>query len=129
MPKNFIKCLLIDDDADDHFFFKEALSSLNNNVELTIAVNGIDALDKLQKQSPDCIFLDLNMPLMPGKEFLKAIRAKPKFPKIPIYVLTTAMYEKEMIDSLSLGATSFFIKPTKIKQLSNILRYTILGEG
>jgi len=119
---------LVDDDSDDHFFFKEALSDLQRDIEITTAFYGFEALTKLESQALDYIFLDLNMPLMHGKEFLKTVKAEPKFQEIPVYILSTSTSEKEIVDSLSLGAASFFIKPLKIEQLCNILRFTILAD-
>jgi len=66
------KIFLIDDDEDDLFFFKDALELIYPTLRCDTATNGKTAIDKLKVSSslPDLIFLDLNMPVMDGFEFL-----------------------------------------------------------
>ena len=68
--------LLIDDDEDDHLYFKDAINSINPCLTIDTATNGKDAFDRLKesKTLPDIIFLDLNMPVMNGYEFLVYIK-------------------------------------------------------
>jgi CheY-like chemotaxis protein len=58
MKSKELDILLIEDDPDDQFFFKDALSQLNTGVSCRIAGNGIEALETLNKNPhPDLIFL------------------------------------------------------------------------
>lgn len=66
--------LVIDDDADDRIFFSEAIKKVSPDVETHYCESGIQAIDMLFTRKivdPDYIFLDMNMPMMNGKECLR----------------------------------------------------------
>ncbi len=70
------KIFLIDDDEDDQLMFKEVIESINPTLHCETATNGKIALNKLKVGTalPHIIFLDLNMPVMNGFDFLAASR-------------------------------------------------------
>jgi CheY-like chemotaxis protein len=123
--------LLIDDDEDDRYFFLEALGSAHPDIKCTTAVNGQDGLEALeaQKVRPDVIFLDLNMPLMNGQQFLREIRSRTKFTGIPIVILSTSSDQGAIDEAMSLGAKAFITKPDKLsaweKTISDFLKSSI----
>lgn len=83
--------LLVDDDPDDQLIFKDALGELGEDVGCATASNGREALAYLQKMPPpEVIFLDLNMPVMNGFDFLMHIKDNPLLRKIPIVIYTTS---------------------------------------
>ncbi len=84
-------------------------------VELTKAVDGKDALEKLENSEPDVILLDLRMPVMDGIEALSKIKADESLSKIPVIVITANSEEKHR--ALSLGANDFLSKPVDIEEL------------
>ncbi len=114
------RILLIDDDLDDQFFFKEIIQSINPTLNCETASNGKIALDELKVSAslPDIIFLDLNMPIMNGFDFLVEIKKEDKLTKIPVGIISTSniMSEKELAKEL--GARFFITKPNDF----NILR-------
>jgi CheY-like chemotaxis protein len=121
-----ITFLLVDDDTDDTALFQEILEEVNDTVSLHIAANGIEALKLLRtsgKILPDIIFLDLNMPLMDGKEFLVALKKDDAFKKIPVIMYTTSSMSKDIEDAMQHGALCFITKPTNLKELKNILSH------
>lgn len=73
MKNKFI--LVIDDDEDDTEIFIEAIKTLDNTIDVTIANNSLKALEdlKVSTQLPDYIFLDMQMPYLNGKEFLDEV--------------------------------------------------------
>src|SRR5689334_602391 len=98
MPEEVV-CFLIDDDADDQEIFAIALEDACTACQLFTAVNGKHALDILNAKSepyPDIIFLDLNMPLMGGKQFLKEIKTHPEFNSIPVVIYTTSSNPRDI---------------------------------
>ncbi len=113
------KILLIDDDEDDQAIFKEALEIINPLLQCDIADNGTTALDKLKNGTslPDIIFLDLNMPVMNGIEFLIQIKKEILINKIPIGIFTTSSTLKDKTLTKDLGAQFFLIKPNDFKVL------------
>lgn len=118
------RILLIDDDEDDQDFFVEAVDALTHSAVVTILDNGIEALKRLSAKQiiADLIFLDLNMPLMNGHEFLVAIRKDPLLKNIPIIIFSTSGSIHTIESTKELGAMDFIHKPTSPDQLTQILR-------
>lgn len=115
--------LLVDDDADDQYVFKDALQAVDSSIIVDTAVDGIDALQKLaeNKTAPQLIFLDLNMPRMNGKSFLKEIKSSQQLQSIPVIVYSTSSNPSDIEETKSLGAKDFITKPNSYKELCEVL--------
>lgn len=113
-------CLLVDDDEDDKEIFCMALSETDPSIRCLIANDGIEALQMLEDPSfkPDYIFLDLNMPLMSGKECLQEIRKQPHLADVPVIIYSTSASQRDIQDTRELGASSFITKPPQISVLA-----------
>lgn len=111
--------LVVDDDNDDMFLFLEAVQKINKEYHCLTASNGEEALKVLETTSrtPDIIFMDLNMPLMNGKECLIHLKNNPQFSSIPITIYSTSKRTSEVQEVYQLGAADFFTKPTVFKNL------------
>ena len=122
--------LVVEDDPVDQemivLAFKRA--SVENPV-ITVA-HGQEALEFLDARGkfqwrrvsdvPAVIILDLNMPQMDGSEFLRRVKAEERFAAIPIVVLTTSQFERDLTQSYALGASSCLTKPADFEQLVKI---------
>src|ERR1700758_1411683 len=120
---------VVDDDADDRDIFTMALACIRNKTKCITAKSGDEALALLKSNQefiPDFIFLDINMPRVNGKECLIEIRKIERLKNIPIYIYSTSLADKERVETLSLGATDYFVKPYSIKILIDILSKIIL---
>lgn len=115
--------LLVDDDIDDHEFFGIALSKINKDIKLLKAENGQQALKLLNEIEalPDYVFLDLNMPAVDGKQFLRLIKDHPKYVELNILMYTTSSSEDDVKETLQLGAKQFITKPDTIEEIVNTL--------
>ena len=124
MPARYKNIWLIDDDDDDQEIFGTALLKTNLDVACTPYSSAFQALEELRNGNsyPELIFLDLNMPLMNGQQFLEAIKDCPKLKGIPIIVLTTSSTQQTIEETRSLGATDFYSKPDRFEDLTAILR-------
>lgn len=114
-------CLLIDDDLDDQEIFVLALEKINKEFKCIIANNGYEGLKYLNNKSnplPNYIFLDLNMPLMNGKECLVEIKKHAYLKHIPVIIYTTSSLQDDIIQTRKLGASEFITKPSSIPELS-----------
>ena len=113
------KIYLIDDDEDDQFFFKETIKSINSDIKCCIANNGKIAFDYLKTTTsfPDIVFLDLNMPVMNGFEFLKNLQSELSSQNLLVGIYSTTNDDNEKKIAKSLGAKFFLTKPTDIKLL------------
>jgi response regulator RpfG family c-di-GMP phosphodiesterase len=114
------KCILIlaDDDEDDRMFFQEAWSEIEN-VELILAENGEDFLDKLfsMKDLPTAIFLDLNMPKKNGKACLQEIKKHKEYKDIPVIIYSTTSNKIIVEELYSEGANLYITKPQSYKDI------------
>ena len=115
--------LLVEDDRADQKLVKEALTEEIVASDLYIVSSGEEALDFLYRQGkyreapqPDLILLDLNMPGMGGKEFLRRIKEDEKLKQIPVVILTVSESEKDIVDSYNLYASGYIKKPATLKE-------------
>ena len=115
--------LLIDDDADDQEFFANALKIVSETAVFNGFERALEALGKLESKEiePEVIFLDWNMPLMNGQEFLEAIKQMEELKNIPVIILSTSSHYKTVTLSRELGAADFITKPTNFGDLVEIL--------
>lgn len=111
--------LVVDDDPDDIEFFKEAITEINNQAKCISAINGIEALKLLDngEAHPHCIFLDLNMPKMDGKQCLQLLKSSPVYQHIPVIIYSTSRRKEDIDQVMQIGATAFVNKPTTFIQL------------
>lgn len=119
---------MVDDDEDDREIFLEIVSELDPSATLITAINGADGLEKLHIHAapPHIIFLDLNMPIMSGTEFLKKIKAAENFRNIPVVILTTSNDEWVIREVEALGARDVVTKPVKFEDWRKVLRRFLL---
>jgi CheY-like chemotaxis protein len=111
--------MLIDDDQEDRHLLSEALHDLNPETICTNAANGAEALILLNDMSflPDYIFLDMNMPVMNGKEFLKKIKTDEKFRHIPVVIYSAISCISDIEEMGTFGASCFLTKPTCMNEM------------
>jgi CheY-like chemotaxis protein len=127
MLKRTLTFFLIDDDEDDQELFQLALQDANPEIKLTTASNGVEALKLLESGnlSTDYIFLDLNMPLMGGKECLVHLKANPLLKTIPVIIFSTSSDASDKKKLSELGAVDFITKPSRIGDLTLLLNQFI----
>lgn len=118
---------LADDDSDDTEMFNEVLLSLESDIIFHCAVNGREALNKLNelKVLPHLIFLDINMPVMNGWQCLKMLKAHDRYKQIPVVMISTSTHPQDATFAANLGATSYFTKPNNFKELTLVLEKLI----
>ncbi len=124
-----VTILLVEDDPGDQKLIKKSLSNQKIANYLYIAENAEDALYYLSRSKagdsdcpkPELILLDLNMPGMGGKEFLKRIKADDELDTVPVVILTTSDSEKDIIDSYKLQAAGYIKKPVSLQDFQETL--------
>lgn len=120
---------LIDDDCDDREIFQECLGSLQRAVKYQEAENGKEAFEKLKSdgfQKPDIIFLDLKMPGMDGRAFLKAIKQDEALKNIPVIIYSTSSSDADKTFAASHGAAAFITKPYLIGAIRQQLHTAVI---
>jgi CheY-like chemotaxis protein len=119
---------LIEDDPDDQEIFIMALSAIDKDIDCTIFNDGVEALENfsnLNGQSPDFIFIDVNMPRMNGVECLKEIRKLERFVNTRVIMFSTSSDAKIINTAKELGANGFIVKPPSISSLQQKLQEII----
>lgn len=116
-----IPILLVEDDIIDVKTIKRAFKKNHLSNPLFVTNHGQMALDYLEGKGnyedrnkfpiPGFIILDLNMPVMNGLEFLKIVKSHEEFKKIPIYVLTTSLAERDRIECYKYSVAGYIVKP------------------
>lgn len=111
------KILLVEDNKLNQLVAKKVLHKFKTVV--TLAENGQEAVDKVQKDQFDIILMDIHMPLMDGLEATEAIRAlhDPIYQQIPIIALTADAYSKRVQDTIHAGMNDFLSKPYQPEDL------------
>jgi len=118
--------ILAVDDESFNLDLIEATFINYENIEITYATNGYEALEYLDKQVFNVVLLDISMPQLSGLEVLKIIRSKKELLHLPV-LMVTANHEKEE-EALNLGASDFITKPYNIKVLcARTLNYAKLN--
>ncbi len=90
------------------------------------AVDGKDALSKLNGSSINMVITDLNMPNMDGIELITKLRATPACKFVPIVMLTTESQPQKKQEGKVAGATGWIVKPFKPDQLLAVIK-KVLG--
>ena len=114
--------LCIDDDPEDVDFFCEAMKMVDPSATCLVARNGRDGLKLLETTLPDFIFLDINMPVMGGKETLAAIKKNSRLMAVPVCILSTSVNKAETMTYREMGAYRCFIKPNTFEELCRMLK-------
>jgi CheY-like chemotaxis protein len=122
--------IVTDDDADDHFFIRQACGQSEFNYKTESLYNGKQLLDYLLKRNnysqistpkPSFILLDLNMPLMNGFHVLEEIKKHEDLKDIPAFVLTTSSNQNDLKKAKKLGARGFYTKPWQVDKFRQII--------
>jgi CheY-like chemotaxis protein len=118
-----MKILLIDDDKDDQALFCEAINEISTDIDCGIADNGLQGLELLQKSKalPDVIFLDVNMPIMDGREMIRTIRATPRLSFLSVVIYSTSNSQQEILWFQKYSAR-YMVKPNSFELLVEYLR-------
>jgi two-component system chemotaxis response regulator CheY len=117
------RIMTVDDSASIRqmvsFTLKEA------GYETVEAVDGKDALAKLNGTPIHMIITDLNMPNLDGIGLIRGVRANPSYKFIPIVMLTTESQDTKKQEGKQAGATGWIVKPFKPEQLLAVIKKVI----
>jgi two-component system chemotaxis response regulator CheY len=116
------KILLVDDEAHIRKYVGLILKQIGQPVLLE-ATNGLEAIESYQRENPDLVLLDVNMPLMDGIETLK--RLKEIDPDCVIIMLTSLANRQTVDQAAELGAANYIRKDTPKEEIAKTLAETI----
>lgn len=121
--------LLVEDNPGDADLVIETLEQGKLRLEISVVVDGAQALARLLRQTPyeaaerpDLILLDLNLPKVGGREVLARIKQEPALREIPVVVLTSSDAEHDIVGSYQLGANCYVTKPVGLVAFQSIVQ-------
>lgn len=116
--------LYIEDDPEDQELFQEAIQTVAPHTVCHFANNGIEAFKVINRivAAPDYIFLDINMPEMNGKEFLRQLKSMTGLKTIPVVIYSTSNRQQDIIECKKLGAVDFISKPNSFTRICEVLK-------
>jgi CheY-like chemotaxis protein len=117
--------LVVEDDHVDVLTIRRALAEISVPNVVVTAENGEAALRLLRgdgAEVPCIILLDLNMPVMNGSDFLRAVKNDARLRRIPVVVLTTSDEQHDRASSFDLGVAGYMTKPVEYRRFVEMMR-------
>ena len=113
------KVLIVDDEPNILILMEQALEKLEDEdeVELLTAKNGIEALEIIQSEKPNLVFLDVMMPKMNGLEVCQRVKQELGMQDVYIIMLTAKGQEFDKQSGMASGADLYMTKPFRPKEV------------
>jgi two-component system, OmpR family, alkaline phosphatase synthesis response regulator PhoP len=106
------KILIVDDEPHIRLLLAQTLEELEDEgVEILTATNGAEALETIQEEKPNLVFLDVMMPKMNGFDVCKTVKKELAIPDIFIIMLTAKGQEFDKNKGIDVGADLYMTKP------------------
>lgn len=122
------RVLLVEDNPADVRLFKEALRQRNIEIDLETASDGEAALafldecrDGVERQVPDLVVLDLNLPGIDGREVLEKVKQDPVLRRVPVLIMSTSSSDDDIRACYERHANGYLTKPIGVPALSDAL--------
>ncbi|MEX1229627.1 MAG: response regulator [Planctomycetaceae bacterium] len=115
------RILVVDDEKNIRLMLSHVLAADDTVVET--AVNGEEALDKINETTYDLVLLDLRMPGMDGLNVLREIKTHAA--KLPVIVLTAHGTVESAVDAMQIGAANFLQKPFAPRELREAVEHAL----
>ena len=121
--------MLVEDNRGDALLAARAFRQAEIENNLTVAETGEKALAMLRREGeyaglglPDIILLDLNLPMMSGKDVLAEIKTDDVLRHIPVIVLSSSSAPPDIAGSYGLHANAYIVKPFNLENFSDVVR-------
>jgi len=105
-----MKFLVVDDFSTMRRIVRGLLKEMGYD-DIDEAEDGAIALNMVKQNNYDFVVSDINMPNMNGFEFLKAVKADPKYLKLPVLMVTAEARKEDIVLAVQSGAAGYIVKP------------------
>jgi two-component system, response regulator len=125
------RILYAEDNINDVELTLAAFKEINLSDRIDIVSNGIEVIDYLfyrgayknrEKTTPSFVLLDIKMPGLDGIEVLKILRSSDEYKNLPVVMLTSSTIENDIINSYSIGANAFVVKPINFDDFAKAIK-------
>jgi len=127
--ERIVEILLIEDSETFCHLVKKTLAKAKTTFNITIAKDGVVAMDCLRKvgdfsdaPTPDLILLDINMPRMDGHEVLAEVKKDEKLKVIPVIMMTASSSVDDIKKSYDCYANLYIVKPLSVAEFEKTMR-------
>lgn len=121
--------LIVDDNEDDVFLAREALTTAPRLRVIHVARDGLEALAYLRREPPHehavrphMVLMDINMPRLNGLATLEAIKADPALRSLPVIMLTVSSRDEDILKAYQRGACTYIRKPLDFSEFVTAMR-------
>ena len=122
------KLLIVDDEAHIRMLIEQTLEDLEDEgVEMFFAENGQEALELIQQQKPDLVFLDVMMPKLNGMEVCQKVKKDLGLKEVYIILLTAKGQEVDRQNGLDMGADRYMTKPFDPDEMLEVATEILIG--
>lgn len=97
--------------------------------DVVTAMDGADGLEKLYTHVCDLILTDINMGRMDGYEFIRRVRAEPRYQELPIVIVSTESQSMDKLKGFQAGANLYLVKPCSPAMMVENLRMVLPPDG
>ena len=118
--------LIIDDSPTEVHVFRNMLK--NHDIEVSVAINGEEGIEKAIEIKPDCILMDVVLPGKNGFQATRDLSRNPATSAIPVIIITTKDQETDKIWGMRQGARDYIVKPAVERDLIERIN-KVLGVG
>lgn len=121
------KVLVIDDNPTIVELIKYAVN-LHGSYNVVVAYDGVQGLERVYDERPDCVIIDVKMPRMDGYQLVRCLRGDPRTMDTPMIILSALTREEDQMTGLLSGVDEYLMKPFKPSALNaaieRVLRLT-----
>ena len=121
------KVLVIDDNPTIVELIKYAVN-LQSSYQVVVAYDGIQGLERVYTEHPDCVIIDVKMPRMDGYQLVRCLRGDARTADTPLIILSAMTREEDQMTGLLSGVDEYLTKPFKPSALNasieRVLRLT-----
>jgi DNA-binding response OmpR family regulator len=121
------KVLVIDDNPTIVELIKYAVN-LQGSYQVVVAYDGVQGLERVFAEQPDCVIIDVKMPKMDGYQLVRCLRGDMRTADVPLIILSAMTRDEDQMTGLLSGADEYLTKPFKPTALNaaieRVLRLT-----
>lgn len=119
------KVLVIDDNPTIVELIKYAVN-LQGTYQIIVAYDGVQGLERIYAEQPDCVIIDVKMPRMDGYQLVRCLRGDARTANIPVIILSALTRAEDKMTGMLSGVDEYLVKPFKPSALNAAIEHVLL---